>query len=164
MMKVTHTFITLFLTCVLVQNVTAQVKTVDKTITLKGLVVAENIEFFFHACYHVCGATLLVKPDKSDGDQFVIVNVEYMDDRSKPRNGFPAELVQQSARWEFKAVSEDPILLRQFTKFTENGKDVSELVRRPAWSLLKGSENEKLPFGATIQVYGVRPGKYKFLK
>jgi len=142
-------------------------KTKDKKVTkIKGAVVAEYRELA-HACYHVCGLTLLLKLDKSSPIRFAVIRVEYMDDHSMSRYGMPVQLVEKASRWEFEAILEDgkAMPLQEYMKFIDqNGKDVSQEMATSAWDLLRGAENEKLPYGEPLATYRVSVGKFKSIK
>ena len=130
---------------------------------IKGTVVAESSWNGLHACWHVCGLTLLVRLDREG--TYVIVNMTYMDDHSKPMNGAPLELTRRSQRWQFKVEKggeASPLL--QDMSITESDVDVKERVKVPAWRVLAGAENEALPFGKWIPSYSVAVGKFKSLR
>ncbi len=136
--------------------------------TVKGTVVAEYTGMLANGCYHVCGLSLVVKLDNQTTDQYVVVQVEYMDDRSLPMNRLPVRLVEKAARWMFEATLEgsEKAPLQKYMKFIDEktGKDVSNETAISAWRLLKGAENEKLPFGEPLATYRVKVGKFKSIK
>ena len=91
----------------------------------------------------------------------------YMDDRSKPDNGRPNQLISKAARWKFTASKwpESVEPLQQYVKFEDaNRNDFTEQWKIPAWELVKGSEDELLPFGEPIPRYSVSFGKFKSIK
>ena len=135
--------------------------------TIKGTVVAEGVTF--DPCgWHVCGLSLIVRLDKPNRYKHVVVHVTYMDDRSKPLQGKPTDLVKFARRWKFTATSENDNIrpLQQYLKFInmETGKDERAEFRSPAWALIDGAESEKLPFGKSVPNYNVDVGAFKPLK
>jgi hypothetical protein len=141
---------------------TAQKK--EKKVMIAGTVVAESIDI--HPCtWHICSLEMVVRLDEKGRTEYVVVNLTYMDDRSRPQNGKPLELVQKAGRWKFTATSEtEEELERYWNVQTRDGKDLSEEFKQPAWLLLPGAENEILPFGTLVRRYSVRVGKFKQLK
>lgn len=133
---------------------------------IKGIVIAEYRGMLAHACYHVCGLSLVVKLDKLLPARFVLVHVEYMDVHSLPRNGLPVQLVEKAARWKFDATpNEEATPLQKYVKFIDqNGKDVSDEAKLLAWELLKGAESESLPYGKPLETFSVKVGKFKSIK
>lgn len=133
--------------------------------TIKGTVVAEDYQIV-HACYHVCGLSLIVRLDKTD--QYVIVQVEYMDNHKLPRSGLPVELVFQSRRWKFKSTRDESADEQELKEYLPIIRDkdieINEEFGIPAWELLKGAENEKLPFGKRLPFYRVKAGNFTKLK
>nr|MBA2380402.1 hypothetical protein [Blastocatellia bacterium] len=122
-------------------------------VEITGTVVAEFSGQIVHACYHVCGLTLLVKLDGLRPIQYAVIQVKYMDVRSMPRNGMPVQLVKRAARWSFEAtieLGEKKPLQQYMTSIDGQGSDVSKELAIPAWRLLRGSEHEKIPFGTSL--------------
>ena len=116
----------------------------------------------------MCTLWIIVKLDKpsKDKNKYVLLSVAYMDDRSKPDNGLPNQLISKAARWKFTASKrpESAEPLQQYMNANDaNGNYLTEQWKIPAWGLVKGSENELLPFGEPIPRYSVRPGKFKSL-
>ena len=135
-----------------------------KNVTIKGTVVAEYEGIPVHACYHVCGLSLVVKLDKPRIDTYVAVNVEYMDDHSRSDYGLPSQLVEKTARWKFDASVESnssPPLQQYVRVIDQDGKDITKEEGISAWKLLRGAESESLPYGEQIPSYRVSPGKFK---
>ena len=139
-------------------------QTKAKNVTIKGTVVASFTMSPLIGCYHVCGLSLVVRLDKQSRDGFVVVIVEYMDDHSRADSGMPSQLIEKAARWKFEASLEPDrsFPLQQYlSSIDQNGKDISKEISISAWKLLKGAENELLPYGKQIPSYRVRPGKFK---
>jgi hypothetical protein len=149
-------------------SLVAQQSTNQKAIEIKGLVVAEaRGPMALVACYHVCGLSLVVKLDKLVPVQYVIVQVEYMGVSSLPGNGLPLQLVEKASRWKFEGILEasESTPLQRYINFADtNGNNVSKDTAIVAWGLLKGAENETLPFGESIRTYRVAVGKYKKIR
>lgn len=91
-----------------------------------------------------------------------------MDDRNLMDKGPQWKLVEQSGKWKFVASVDNPatVILTQFamTRDISTGEDTSDKVRLNQWVLLKGAENEILPFGKAIPSYSVRVGKFSPIK
>lgn len=135
-----------------------------RTEEVRGTVVAEYYWIIGQSCYHVCGLRLVVRLDKPQ-NEYVVVAVEYMDDRSSPNGGKPVELVIKAARWKFKgspdAKGSSPLEGNIRTIDQSIGRDTAPDTRIAAWRLLPGAEKEVLPFGKSIDKYVVRVGKFK---
>jgi hypothetical protein len=149
--------------CLLVSPslVTPQVQ--PKSRTIKGLVVAEYHWAFGQACYHVCGINLIVRLDKTT-DEYVVVNIEYMDDRGAANGGRPVDIVRKAARWKFIGTLESesaPLEANLRTTDQSTGRDTTDETRIAAWRLLPEAEKEVLPFGKPIVRYAVKVGKFK---
>lgn len=138
----------------------AQQQEKPRTETVRGRVVAESTWNFFQACYHVCGLRLIVRLEKTY-PEYVVVSVEYMDDRTAPNDGRPVELVKNASKWKFKATKEGEASLEEHVRTTDlSGRDTTKEMRLSAWRLLPGAESEILPFGIVVARYGVGVGKY----
>jgi len=105
--------------------------------------------------------SLIVRLDKATTERYVIVNVEYVDERSKPQHGLPTQLVDQAMRWRFEGRI-DGDGRSQVERYIKNSDDTDSEIS--AWRLLKGAEAEQLPFGENISAYRVDMGKFKPLK
>jgi hypothetical protein len=140
--------------------VQAQQSTKPKTTSLYGTVVAVDTYWPLMGCYHVCGFSLIVRIHEKPV-RYAKVHVAYMDDRHTKEKGPHRQLIEQSKRWRFKVTLADPpgAVLEKNWKL-DNETDP----RRGAWWLLKGAENENLPFGEIIPHYYVEVGKYKLIR
>ncbi|HEX8737977.1 MAG TPA: hypothetical protein VF721_21775 [Pyrinomonadaceae bacterium] len=163
-MKRFGTLIILFLLCAAMSSVINAQKS-EKKETIKATVIAR---YTLSRCiYHPCVAYLLVRVDDKKQTKYLRVNVEYFPVQTLPGEGFPLELVENSKTWKFKAVRDkirDKPLEKYLSVLDENEKDISEQVAAPAWKLLPGAENEKLPFGEVLQTYFVKTRKFKLIK
>jgi hypothetical protein len=144
----------------------AQERSSKRPISIRGRVVASEVSYV-RACYHLCGLSLIVKLDKPELGRYVVLNVEYMDDRSSPDYGAPTQLLKTSARWKFKAGHEtsETVELREFMRsFGADGREITSEAAIPLWKLLNGAETEKLPFGTSLKVYRVKVGRFRPIK
>lgn len=151
------------LTALSLSAASAQSSEKKSVVKIRGTVVAEY-NSLIPCGWHVCGMSLIVKLDKPEPYKYVVVNVTYMDQHRLPQRGRPVDLAKGAKRWKFTAVSSDAEMqpLQQYWKIhNENGEDVSQEVKSPAWSLLEGATDEDLPYGKPIPNFEVGVGKYK---
>jgi hypothetical protein len=146
-------FVSIFLFALLVIGANGQKK--EKKETIKGIVVAQ---YSFPMCsYHPCVASLVVKTTDAEPTRFIRVGVIYFSDHNRSDQGFPVVLVERSQKWKFKAmrkeIYEGPLEKYLRTMDYETGRDITEEMAVPAWILLKGAEDEKLPFGKILPYY-----------
>ena len=136
-----------------------QASSKGKTLTIKGTVVAVDAMHSLLGCYHVCGMRLIVRLDNNS--QFAVVHIEYMDDRGFNQPGPHAKLLDQSKSWAFKASMDDSqkSVVEKYVKL--QGVSAADKSQIEAWRLLKGAENEVLPFGKELLIYFVKVGKFK---
>lgn len=151
---------TVLLIAFLVGIAQAQLSTRPKATSLNGTVVAVDTYWPLLGCYHVCGFSLIVRIDDKPA-RYANVRVAFMDDRHTREKGPQQGLIEQSRRWRFKVTLAEPpaTILEQHW---ETNRETDP--RREAWRLLKGAENENLPFGERIPHYYVEVGEYKPIK
>lgn len=132
---------------------------------LKAIVIAQ---YSFPLCvWHPCAAELIVRLDDSKNQKtsYARVTVEYFPTLSLPNRGFPSELVERAKTWKFKAIrdSSQDLKAQKYLKIidSETQKDVSEEAKAPAWQLLSGAKDEKIPFDEVLPYFLVESGDYK---
>jgi hypothetical protein len=112
-----------------------------------------------------CAVWLIVRvrDEKQQQPRYVRLEVEYFPALNLPRRGFPVRLVEKSREWQFMAVrSDEPNkAIERWLKMMEGDKDVSEDMAAPAWELLPGAENERIPVGEVWPNYYVKADRYK---
>ena len=135
----------------------------------KGKLKATAIaQYSFPLCvWHPCAVELIVRLDdrKSQKSSYARVTVEYFPSLSLPNRGFPSELVDRAKKWKFKARrdSSQDAKTQKYLKIIDSDtqKDVSEETKAPAWQLLSGAKDEKIPFDEVLPYYFVESGDYK---
>jgi hypothetical protein len=138
-----------------VDGQTANKKESIKKIT--GTIIAYDQFFKLMPCYHICSASLIVRVNSFFGSKakYIIVNFSY------PDKHFPEQLVEVKKTLTFKVQRESSkdFALKQFVKIIE--RDLSTGVEKEGdskfqqWRVLPSAENEKLPFGKMLPVYGL---------
>ena len=135
----------------------AQVQPKVEVRTIKGEVIAETADPVISAiCWHVCGMHLIIRTREKDAEKLVLVDIEFFDNHSLPRNGMPMELLKSGKRWKFKGIWEDAQPLNEFLNVIENGKDVSREAGWRAWNILPEFQDIKLPYGEKLPQFRVR--------
>jgi hypothetical protein len=127
----------------------------EKTEKIVGTVIAQ---YSFLSCvYHPCYVWLIVRVSNADEKQprYLRVDVEYFPVGSLPNDGFPMELVAKAREWKH-AVEKYLTMVNLKT-----GEDDSERMAVPAWKLLPGAEDERIPVGEVLPYYDVRANCYK---
>lgn len=134
--------------------------------TIRGQVVAEWSDLISGVCWHVCGMRLLVASHETNRDMYILIDVEYFDNRNLPKRGKPVQLLTPGTMWKFEGTAEvEKIRLEQYLRFEENGRDATELLKVPGWRFLPGYANLQLPFGEEIPYLRVSlANKYKMIK
>ena len=156
----------LFILCVDFTH--AQNSKSQKKENLKATAIAQ---YSFPLCvWHPCAVELIVRldQDKENKPSYARVTVEYFPIASLPNRGFPTALVDRAKKWKFKAIrdaSQDaPIQKYLKVVDSETKKDVSEETAAPAWQLLSGAKDEKIPVGEVLPYYFVKSGDYKEIR
>ena len=120
---------------------------------LTGTIVAYD-HFMTHLpCYHMCGASLIVRLKTKSEKQirYVIINFRY------PDRNFPEKLVAVNRTLTFRVekTPKDDEILKEFVpgKEAKTGKEIE--LQLPFWRKVPGAEKEKLPFGKKIWAYSL---------
>jgi hypothetical protein len=130
-----------------------------------GTVVAQYS--FLPCVYHPCAVWLIVRARNTDDNRarYLRVTVEYFPAPYLPDGGFPTELVAKAREWKFEAVrvKEREQAVEKYLTMVDSktGEDVSERMAVPAWKLLPGAENERIPVGEVVPYYDVGSNCYK---
>ncbi len=131
-----------------------------------GTVIAQYSMNALLCVYHPCAVWLLVRLDQNKGKESLLakVQVEYFPNDSLRNRGFPVNLVDKARRWKFTAVrdsSRDTAIEKYVNSVDTTGKNITEEIATPAWILLPGAENEKIPVGEILPYYFVKTGNYE---
>lgn len=109
---------------------------------------------------------LLVQTTNKERISYVLVDVEYFDNRSLPQNGRPLQLLEPKKRWKFDGVMDSKLqsLQRYWRVTDENGADITDEVKTPGWHLVSENVTERIPYGMDIPRILVRlKDKYKVI-
>ena len=147
----------------------AQNSKIEQKEKITGTVIAQYSISALLCVYHPCAVWLLVHLDQSNDKEPILarVMVEYFPNDNLPNRGFPTELVDKAKKWKFTAVrnaNQDTAIEKYINSVDTTGKNITEEIATPAWVLLPGAENVKIPVGEVLPFYFVKTGDYKKYK
>jgi len=147
----------------------AQNSKIEQKEKITGTVIAQYSMNALLCVYHPCAVWLLVRLDQSKGKESLLarVTVEYFPNDNLTNRGFPTELVDKAKKWKFTAVRDanrNTAIEKYINSVDTTGKNITEEIATPAWILLSGAENEKIPVGEVLPSYFVKTGDYKKYK
>ena len=163
-------FVVIVLLLIASVNLTfAQNSKSEKKEKIIGTVIAQYSMNALLCAYHPCAVWLIVRLDQSQNKEPLLarVTVEYFPNDNLSNRGFPIELVKKTKKWKFSAVrnsSRDTAIEKYVNSVDATGKNITEEIATPAWILLPGAENEKIPVGEILPYYFVKTGDYEKYK
>lgn len=125
---------------------------------LSGVVVAYDVIKPDLPCYGACDGSLIVrlKTDQQETARYIRIDFKFRESQD-----FPKKLIASKNLWRFRLIRTSTLDEPIYDYIVQNATAYSEEKKYPIWKLVRGAEDEELPFGQRLPSYSLTRNGFK---